>query len=160
MACSIQGDDKIRWLCCNGYRYVLPCKAKMQYMLTLQGRRYCLWVCRAVNMIIYSRKVYTFFNNNTPHGEQRWTVLIRQLLHTYQWQHATQWATRNCINQTIVHCANSCKQSYYLDNRRLLIFIRLKTWKTDNNSQWSQQTQYLDTILFKFRAGLQTAEWH
>ena len=37
--------------------------------------------------------LYTFFNNNTPHGEQRWTVLIRQLGHTFQWQHATQWAT-------------------------------------------------------------------
>ena len=56
---------------------------------------------------------YTFFNNNTPHGEQRWTVLIRQLLHTYQWQQATQWATRNCFNQTIVHCANLCKQSIH-----------------------------------------------
>ena len=54
---------------------------------------------------------YTFSNNNTSHGEQRWTVLIRQLLHTYQWQHATQWATRNCFNQPIVHCANSWKQS-------------------------------------------------
>ena len=56
-------------------------------------------------------QVYTFFNNNTPHCEQHWTVLIRQLLHTYQWQHASQWATQNCFNQTIVHCANSCKQS-------------------------------------------------
>ena len=23
--------------------------------------------------------LYTFINNNTPHGEQRWTILIRQL---------------------------------------------------------------------------------
>ena len=53
---------------------------------------------------------YTLFNNNTPHSEQRWTVLIRQLLHTFQWQHATQWPTLNCFNQTTVH-AHSFKQS-------------------------------------------------
>ena len=46
---------------------------------------------------------YTLFNNNTPHSEQRWTVLIRQLLHTFQWQRATQWPTLNCFNQTTVH---------------------------------------------------------
>ena len=45
---------------------------------------------------------YTFLNNNTPHSEQRRTVLIRQLLHTVQWQQGTQWATPNCFNQTIV----------------------------------------------------------
>ena len=61
---------------------------------------------------------YTFFNNNTPHGEQRWTVLIRQLLHTFQWQHATQWATLNYFNQIIVHCANSCKQSIIVDTQQ------------------------------------------
>ena len=63
---------------------------------------------------IHDDRQYNFFDNNTPHGEQRWTVLIRQLLHTFQWQHATQWATLNCFNQTIVHCANSCKQSITL----------------------------------------------
>ena len=26
---------------------------------------------------------YTLFNNNTPQSEQRWNVLIRQLLHTF-----------------------------------------------------------------------------
>ena len=62
---------------------------------------------------------YTFFNNNTPYGEQRWAVLIRQLLHTFQWQHATQWATLNCFNQTIVHCADSYKQSIAQRNSSL-----------------------------------------
>ena len=46
---------------------------------------------------------YTLFNNNMSYSEQRWTVLIRQLLHTFQWQHATQWATPNCFNQTTVN---------------------------------------------------------
>ena len=55
--------------------------------------------------------VYTFLNNNTPHSEQHRTVLIRQLLHTVQWQHATQWATPNCFIQTNCSRANLCKQS-------------------------------------------------
>ena len=51
------------------------------------------------NMYYYSSsEQYTLFNNNTPHSEQRWTVLIRQLLHTFQWQSTTQWPTLNCLN--------------------------------------------------------------
>ena len=73
--------------------------------------------------------LYTFFNNNTPHGEQRWTVLIRQLLHTFQWQHATQWATLNCFNQTVVHCAKSCKQSITPQTTIFCVMVR----KSDNS---------------------------
>ena len=63
-----------------------------------------------------NRSEHTFLNNNTPHGEQRRTVLIRQLLHTVQWQHATQWATPNCFNQTKCSRTNSCKQSILTRN--------------------------------------------
>ena len=65
--------------------------------------------CMRTNYIS-NRDIY-----NTPHSEQCWTFLIRQLLHAFQWQHATRWATLNCFKQTIVHCANSCKQSISLE---------------------------------------------
>ena len=65
----------------------------------------------SINQIGLNETKYTFLNNNTPHSEKRRTVLIRQLLHTVQWQHATQWATPNCFNQTNCSRANSCKQS-------------------------------------------------
>ena len=69
------------------------------------------------SMLLFYRPLYSFLNNNTPHSEQRRTVLIRQLLYTVQWQHATQWATPNRFKQTNCSCANSCKQSilYYAD---------------------------------------------
>ena len=62
--------------------------------------------------------VYTHFNNNTSHSEQRWTVSIRQLSHISQWQHATQWVMLHCTNQTTVHAqtrASSLLQAIHQD---------------------------------------------
>ena len=84
---------------------------------------FTLWKITISNILLFDQ--YTFCNNNAPHGEQRWTVLIRQLLHTFQWQHTTQWATRNCFNQTIVHCANSCKQSIVALTKDIMNLVSL-----------------------------------
>ena len=80
---------------------------------------------RVYNFFLNITLEYTFLNNNTPHSEQRRTVLIRQLLHTVQWKHATQLATPNYFNQTNCSRANSCRQSIdWLDTEKLTFILK------------------------------------
>ena len=139
-----------------------------KYFLLLRLIDVRLWRLKSSSAL---EELIHLFNNNTPHSQQRWTVIFRQLLHTFQWQHATQWATLNCFNQTIVHCANSCKQSirpsrcikaWFRISDEWLNFLKMFSWNCLNNSDiFSFICHPLQDYNAKFRCvSVKRAEFH